>query len=79
MSAALPRLLAIAASTLLGLLAFAPAASAGPVVDRIQARGTVKVCIWPDYYGITWRNPRTQLLTGIDIELSVALAQDLTV
>lgn len=54
-------------------------AQAGPVLDRIQAQGTVKVCIWPDYYGITWRNPRTQQLTGIDIELSTELAKDLKV
>ena len=79
MSTALIRLLAVAASTLLGLLAVAPAASAGPVLDRIQARGTVKVCIWPDYYGISWRNPRTLLLTGIDIELSAELSRDLKV
>ena len=73
------RLLAAAASILLGLLALSPAASAGPVLDRIQARGAVKVCIWPDYYGITWRNPRTLQLTGIDIELSAELARDLKV
>jgi cyclohexadienyl dehydratase len=60
-------------------LATVPVAQAGPVLDRIQARGSVKVCIWPDYYGITWRNPRTQQLTGIDIELSAELARDLKV
>ena len=60
-------------------LAAAPGATAGPVLDRIQARGMVKVCIWPDYYGVTWRNPRTQQLTGIDIELSAELARDLKV
>jgi len=54
-------------------------AQAGAVLDRIKASGTVKVCIWPDYYGITWLNPRTQQLTGIDIELSGALARDLGV
>ncbi|MBC7729709.1 MAG: amino acid ABC transporter substrate-binding protein [Microbacteriaceae bacterium] len=64
---------------LLGLLALTPAVSAGPVLDRIQAHSAVKVCIWPDYYGITWRNPRNQQLTGIDIELSAELAHDLKV
>jgi cyclohexadienyl dehydratase len=44
------------------------------VADRVKAAGTVRVCIWPDYYGITWRNPRTQQLTGIDIDLSAELA-----
>ena len=52
---------------------------AGPVLDRIQSGGTLKVCIWPDYYGITWRNPRTQQLTGVDILLSAELAKDLKV
>ena len=63
----------------LALLTLAPATLAGPVLDRVQASGTLKVCIWPDYYGVTWRNPRTQQLVGIDIDLSAALAQDLKV
>jgi len=63
----------------MGLLAMAPAAQAGAVLDRIQASGALKVCIWPDYYGITWRNPRTQQLGGIDIELSAELAKDMKV
>ena len=62
-----------------GLLTTTPAALAGPVLDRIQASSTLKVCIWPDYYGITWRNPRTQQLAGIDIMLSAELAKDLKV
>jgi ABC-type amino acid transport substrate-binding protein len=49
------------------------------VLDRVLSSGTVRVCIWPDYYGITWRNPRTQQLSGIDIELSAELARDLGV
>jgi cyclohexadienyl dehydratase len=61
------------------LAATAPAAMAGPVLDRIQASGSLKVCIWPDYYGITFRNPRTQQLVGIDIDLSTELAKDLGV
>lgn len=55
------------------------AALAGPVLQRIQSEGEVRVCIWPDYYGVTWRNPRNQRLSGIDIELSQALAADLKV
>ena len=27
------------------------------VAERVKASGTLRVCIWPDYYGITWRNP----------------------
>jgi cyclohexadienyl dehydratase len=66
-----------AVAALCGLGTCGPAAVAGPVLDRIQSTGTLKVCIWPDYYGITWRNPRTQQLTGIDILLSAELAKDL--
>ena len=69
----------VAGLAALGLLAATPAVLAGPVLDRIRASSTLKVCIWPDYYGITWRNPRTQQLGGIDILLSAELAKDLKV
>jgi len=39
----------------------------------------VRVCIWPDYYGITYRNPKSQALSGIDVEMAHALASDLGV
>lgn len=55
------------------------AASAGPVQDRVSSRKAVRVCIWPDYYGVTFRNPRTQQLKGIDIDLSAELGMDLKV
>ena len=55
------------------------AALAGPVSDRVKASGTVRVCIWPDYYGVTYRHPRTQQLGGIDIDLSAEFARDLQV
>ena len=64
-------------AALLALLLCASSAWAGPVLDRIKASGTLRVCIWPDYYGITYRDPRTQRLTGLDIELSQELARDL--
>ncbi len=62
----------------LGLLTLAHV-NAGPVTDRVTKSGLLRVCIWPDYYSITYRNPRTQQLIGIDVELSAALAQDLGV
>lgn len=46
---------------------------------RIQASGQVQVCIWPDYYGISLRDPRTQQLAGIDIDLAHELARELGV
>jgi len=63
------------------LAAIAPAAFAAdadsPTLRRIRERGELRVCIWPDYYGITYRNPNTGRLGGVDIELSAALARDL--
>ncbi|KPF68792.1 amino acid ABC transporter substrate-binding protein [beta proteobacterium AAP99] len=55
------------------------AVQAGPVLERIKSSGELKVCIWPDYYGITYRNPKTQQLSGIDIDLSAQLARQLGV
>jgi ABC-type amino acid transport substrate-binding protein len=45
----------------------------------IQANKLVRVCIWPDYYSITFRNPKTQTLSGVDIDMAQALAKDLGV
>lgn len=44
---------------------------------QIQATKAVRVCIWPDYYSITYRNPKTQTLSGIDIDLANELGKDL--
>ena len=60
------------------LLTALPAA-AGPVADRVRATATVRVCIWPDYYGITFRNPKSGELSGIDEVMSSHLARDLGV
>src|SRR5574343_125116 len=72
---------AVLPALVLSLLACAVSvpARAGAVLDRVKSAGTVRVCIWPDYYGITFRNPRTQQLSGIDIELSAEFAKDLGV
>ncbi|BBK35934.1 cyclohexadienyl dehydratase [Allostella sp. ATCC 35155] len=71
------------ASLLVGLAALAsPAYAEGPVRPRLEAireAGMVAVCIWPDYYAISFRNPRNDRLEGIDIDLSQALASDLGV
>lgn len=48
-------------------------------LERVLAAGEVRVCIWPDYYGISYRNPKTQLLSGIDIDMAQALAKHLGV
>jgi ABC-type amino acid transport substrate-binding protein len=54
-------------------------AQAQDVARRVKASGTVKVCVWPDYYGVTHRNANTQRLEGIDIDLSNELGRDLQV
>lgn len=48
-------------------------------LSRVLETGELRVCIWSDYYGITFRNPRSGQLTGIDIDLSEELAKDLAV
>jgi len=75
------KLLALSCSAALGaaLLATAVPAAAGPVLARVKASAMVRVCIWPDYYGITYRNPRNQQLGGVDIELSAEFARKLGV
>lgn len=67
-----------AARTILATLlcACAWAAQAGRLEDVMQSK-TLRVCIWPDYYGITYRDPMTMSLSGIDIDLAHALAKDL--
>jgi ABC-type amino acid transport substrate-binding protein len=76
-----------------GLLAAAPAVRSGPTaasaptavpsaggtLQRVQSSGVLRVCIWPDYYGITYRHPRDETLSGLDIDLSNELAKDLGV
>jgi ABC-type amino acid transport substrate-binding protein len=48
-------------------------------LTRILAGKELRVCIWPDYYSITYRNPKTQQLSGIDIDLALELGRDLGV
>jgi ABC-type amino acid transport substrate-binding protein len=76
--ALLSSLLRTGLATLLLALQAAPAL-AQDVLQRIKASNTVRVCVWPDYYGVTHRNANTQKLEGIDIDLSQELARDLQV
>lgn len=48
-------------------------------LERIQKNNELRVCIWPGYYAISYRNPRTGQLEGIDIEMAHAFARDLGV
>lgn len=49
------------------------------ILSRIKDTGEVKVCIWPGYYAITYRNPKTSELSGIDIDMAKELASYLDV
>lgn len=46
---------------------------------KIKEAGKLQVCIWPDYFSISYRNIKTGLLEGIDIGLSQEFAKDLGV
>ncbi|MDY0205726.1 MAG: ABC transporter substrate-binding protein [Pseudomonas sp.] len=39
----------------------------------------MQVCIWPDYFSISYKNKKTGVLEGIDIDLSQEFAKDLGV
>lgn len=62
-----------------GFLALACHAQTPGKLEQIQSRKQLRVCIWPDYYGITLRNPRTQKLEGLDADLAGEFAKDLGV
>ena len=48
-------------------------------LETVMSSKTLRVCIWPDYFAITYRNPRSGALEGIDIEMANAFAEDLGV
>ena len=56
---------ALLGTLLLAAIAAPASAVAGPVLDRVRASGQVRVCVWPDYYGITYRHPRTGALNNL--------------
>jgi ABC-type amino acid transport substrate-binding protein len=47
--------------------------------EKIRVAGEIKVCIWPDYFAISYRNPRTHRLEGIDIDMARELAKSMNV
>ncbi|MDH0865699.1 ABC transporter substrate-binding protein [Mitsuaria sp. GD03876] len=72
--------MAVAASLALpvrGAPAGPASAPDGSVLRRVASSGVLRVCIWPEYYGITYRHPRDETLSGLDIDLSNELAKDL--
>ena len=55
------------------------ARSAPGQLDRVIAASELRVCVWPDYHGISYRNPRTRQVVGMDADMARALANDLGV
>lgn len=49
------------------------------VLADVKKTGELKVCIWPEYFGISYQNPKTRTLQGIDIDMSQAFAAYLDV
>ncbi|KIL98984.1 Cyclohexadienyl dehydratase [Paramagnetospirillum magnetotacticum MS-1] len=64
-------------AALAGIPSFATAS--GGKLAKIRQTGEVRVCIWPDYYSISYRNTRTGKLEGIDIDMAHEFAKDLGV
>lgn len=64
---------------LLAASTYSLAGVASSRLDLILADGQLRVCIWPDYYAISYRDPRTGVLSGIDVDLARELAEDLGV
>jgi len=63
----------------LSLSVFTSLPTAADTLKNIESTAELRVCMWPDYFGISYRNPKTGRFQGVDIELSKALADDLGV
>jgi cyclohexadienyl dehydratase len=48
-------------------------------LERIRSERFLSVCVWPDYYGISYRNPKTLQLSGIDADMALEFGKDLGV
>ena len=48
-------------------------------LDEIIKEKELRVCVWPEYYGISYLDIRTQQFIGIDSDLAKELAKDLDV
>ena len=48
-------------------------------LDEILEQKELRVCVWPEYYGISYLDVRTQQFIGIDTDLAKEFAKDLKV
>jgi len=72
-------LLAVCTATLTSAHTQSPSSPSVSRPQQITTSGTLRVCIWPDYHGTPFSNPKNGALTGIDATLSQAFARDLEV
>ena len=62
-------------ATMAGVAARAQTATQGE--DRLaimRGRGELRVCAWPEYFGMSFRQPRSGELEGMDIDMARAFA-----
>jgi cyclohexadienyl dehydratase len=69
--------LVVAATVAVTLAAPAGAQQKESHLDRIVKSQKLRVCIWPEYYAISYKNPKTGQLEGIDIDIAKELAGEL--
>jgi len=48
-------------------------------LEAVRRAGELRVCVWPAYFAVSYLNPRTNRLEGIDIDLAGQFATDLGV
>jgi ABC-type amino acid transport substrate-binding protein len=60
-------------------VSFSLEVQAGSRLEAIKASGEIRVCIWPGYFAISYKNPRTLELEGIDIDMAKEFAKSLGV
>lgn len=65
------------AASVLGWIAPAAAQQTESRLYEVTKNRTLRVCIYPGYYAIAYRDPATSKLTGIDIDLSQELGKEL--
>lgn len=71
--------LSVICASLFTLAVGVPSLGLADTLGKVKARGTLLVCHWPEYFGISFEHPRTRELQGLDIDMSKAFAKDLGV
>ena len=46
-------------------------------LEKVTKAKKVRVCVWPEYWAISYKNPRTGELEGVDIDLAHELGKEL--